>query len=68
MVIRSPTGCDRRDCAISQESLGCLFDLFIREVCVMKITITTSSTLVAVAGARMGASICGFVVAPDFMH
>jgi len=45
-----------------------LFDLFIREVCVMKITITTSSTLVAVAGARMGASICGLVVAPVFMH
>jgi len=34
----------------------------------MKITITTSSTFVAVAAARMGASICGFVVAPVFMH
>jgi len=45
-----------------------LFDLFNREVRVMKITIITSSTFVAVAGARMGASICGLVVAPVFMH
>ena len=68
MVTRSPTGFDRKDCAISQERLGCLFDLFNREVRVMKITITTSSTFVAVAAARMGASICGFVVPPVFMH
>jgi hypothetical protein len=34
----------------------------------MKTTITASSTFVVVAGARMGASMCGFVVAPVFTH
>jgi hypothetical protein len=45
-----------------------VFDISHREVRAVKNIITASSTPVVVAGARMGASICGFVVAPVFTH
>jgi hypothetical protein len=45
-----------------------LFDLSHREVRAVKTTIIASSTFRAVAGARMGASIGGFVVATVFKH
>jgi hypothetical protein len=70
MEIQSPTESDRESlgCAIYRLPLGCVFDLSHSEVRAVKTTISASSTLRVVAGARMGASIGGFVVAPVFKH
>jgi hypothetical protein len=70
MEIQLPTGSGResRGCAIYRPTLGCVFDLSHREVRAVKTTITASSMLRVVAGARMGASIGGFVIATVFKH
>ena len=70
MEIQSPIVFDResRGCAISQFSLGWMFDLSHSEVRAVKTTITTSSTFRAVATARMGMPMSWIVVATVFKH
>jgi hypothetical protein len=45
-----------------------VFDLSHSEVRAVKTTVSASSTFRVIAGARMGASIGGFVVATVFKH